>query len=222
MTLKTKIAVVDNHPLVLRLVSKHITENSDRFTVSIECGNGLELVKALRASDPQALPRIVLSDLNMPGMDGYEITQWLKANYPDIKILMLSMRSDTRAIIRLIKAGISGYLIKNITVEELFDALATIDDGGTYFKTLDASTISTSDDKDPAEEIWYSLSEKERQFVRLCTSDLEDNEVLTKLGIRPNSNESFARKIYGKFGVKTRVGLVMLVINHRLFPIDNE
>jgi len=155
-------------------------------------------------------------------MDGYEITQWLKANYPDIKILMLSMRSDTRAIIRLIKAGISGYLIKNITVEELFDALATIDDGGTYFKTLDASTISTSDDKDPAEEIWYSLSEKERQFVRLCTSDLEDNEVLTKLGIRPNSNESFARKIYGKFGVKTRVGLVMLVINHRLFPIDNE
>jgi len=45
---------------------------------------------------------------------------------------------------------------------------------------------------------------------------------LTKLGIRPNSNESFARKIYGKFGVKTRVGLVMLVINHRLFPIDNE
>ena len=221
MTSKTKIAVVDNHPLVRNAVTKYINE-TNRFTVSLECTDGLALTKALRASDPKALPKIVLTDLNMPGMDGYETTRWLKQNYPDIKILMLSVRSDTRAIIKLIKAGISGYLIKNIDGDELFDALAIVDDGGTYFKTLDASTISASDDKDPAEEIWYSLPPKERQFVRLCTSDLEDHEILTKIGIRLNSTEPFARKIYSKFGVKMRVGLVMLVIRHRLFPIDDE
>jgi len=222
MTLKTKIAVVDNHHLVRYAVCKCITDHSDRFTVSFECTNGLDLAKALRESDPQALPRIVLTDLSMPGMDGYEITRWLRKNYPDIKILVLTMRSDEATIIRLIKAGISGYLIKNIDVDELFDALATVDDGGTYFKTFDASMIFPSEEKSPAMQIWYTLSEKERQFVRLCASDLEDKEVLAEIGIRPNTTEPFARKIYAKFGVKTRVGLVMLVTKHRLFSFGYE
>jgi two-component system invasion response regulator UvrY len=221
MTMKMKIAVVDNHHLVRYAVSKAITEHSTRFTVSFECTNGLELKKALTASDPQELPRIVLCDLNMPTMDGFETTRWLNKNYPEIKVLILTMTSDEATIIRLIKAGISGYLIKNIDAAELFDALATVDDGGTYFKTFDASIISRSEEKNPAEEIWYNLSERERQFVRLCASDLEDKEVLAKIGIRPNTTEPFAKKIYAKFGVKTRVGLVMLATKHRLFPIDD-
>ena len=221
MTLKTKIAVVDNHHLVRYAVSKCITDHSDRFTVLFECTNGLELVKELRDSDPQAIPQIVLTDLSMPGMDGYEITRWLRKNYPNIKILVLTMRSDDATIIRLIKAGISGYLFKNIDKDELFDALATVDDGGTYFKTLDVSIVSRSTEKNPAEETWDSLSDKERQFVKLCASDLEDKEVLTRIGIRPNTTEPYAKKIYSKFGVKTRVGLVMLATKHRLFPIED-
>ena len=167
MTLKTKIAVVDNHHLVRHAVTKYLNE-TDRFTVSFECSNGLELIKELRSINTQALPKIVLTDLNMEGMDGLETTRWLKKNFPDIKVLMLTMRSDDPTIIRLIRAGISGYLIKNIDGAELYDALVTVDEGGKYFKTLDASMIFRAAEKDPAEETWDSLSDKERQFVRLC------------------------------------------------------
>jgi len=221
-TLKTNIAIVDDHHLVRYAVHKCITDHSDRFTVSFQCSNGLEFTKALRSIDPHEYPRIVLSDLNMPGMDGYQMTRWLKDNYPDIKVLMLTMRSDEATVIRLINAGVSGYLIKNIDVQELLDALAIVDDGGTYFKTLDVSMISPHTEIIQVEKIWYSLYERERQFVKLCITDLEDREVLTKIGIRPSTTEPFARKIYAKFGVKTRVGLVMLVTKHRLFAIGDE
>src|SRR5579871_6596463 len=103
---KTRIAVVENHSLVRKSLTNFINDYSGTFEVSIECSDGRELINEIRRAEGGSLPEIVLSDLNMPVMDGYETTRWLKSTFPGIKVIILSMRNDEVTMIRLIKAGV--------------------------------------------------------------------------------------------------------------------
>lgn len=214
---RIRIAVVDNHALVRKSLSSLIDSHSGAFSVCLQCSDGQELISAIRLATDAERPEIVLSDLDMPRMDGYETTLWLKSRFPGIKVIIVSMRSDEVTIIRLIKAGAAGYLVKNFDFDDLNRALETVANGGIYFSPFDLSRAEHADIH-PAINTWYSLSQQEREFVRLCVTELEDREILQKLGVR--SYESLPKKIYGKFGVKTRVGLVLLISKHKLFDLE--
>jgi two-component system invasion response regulator UvrY len=226
---KKKIAVVDDHNLLRKALTQYINGSSVDFTVSIEAANGQEFTEILKRTSVDDRPKIVVMDYNMPLMDGCMTTLWIKDNMPEIKVLILTTRSDDLTIIRLFKAGVSGYLFKNIDGDELFAALETIDRGEPYIKLLDPTMVPDIFGQSPTIDKWYTLtniwrglSERERNFAKLCASDAPDIEIFQKMGfrIRAVDVDIFVNQLYAKFGVRTRVGLVLLLIRFNLLNLN--
>ena len=129
---KIRIAIVDDHTLFRNGVVGLMNE-FDELEVVFEAANGQQMQNALSM---HALPEVVLMDINMPLMDGYETTAWLKKNHPQIKILALSMFEDDKAVIKMIKNGASGYLLKESKPGELLEAIKTIHTRGVYINEM--------------------------------------------------------------------------------------
>ena len=105
----TFVALVDDHEL-LRSGLASMINSFEGFKVIMEAGNGKEFMEALKNNKP---PAIVLLDINMPLMDGFETAEWIKANMPETRVLVLSMLENDIAIIRMLKNGARGYLLKD-------------------------------------------------------------------------------------------------------------
>src|ERR1700710_2627796 len=120
--MSSNIALVDDHILIRKGLGS-IIKTFDSFKVLFEADNGKDFISKL---DPKALPDVVLMDINMPEMDGYETSLWLKKNFPSVKVLALSMYDNEIAIIRMFKAGARGYLLKDCDPADLKDALSSI------------------------------------------------------------------------------------------------
>src|SRR3954447_24728693 len=125
---KIQVAVTDDHAL-LRNALARLVNTLEGYNVLFEADNG----KDLRSKIMQHLiPDIVLLDVNMPELDGFETTKWLQKNYPHIKVLVLSMLSDEATIIKMFRLGAKGYLLKNTDHEELKKALDSVMNKNVY------------------------------------------------------------------------------------------
>ena len=127
-----KIALVDDH-LLLRNGLAVVINSYEGYRVVFEAGNGIEFIQKLKENE---LPDIVLLDISMPYMNGYETAEWIKKNYPSIKVLVLSMLEDERSVIRMLQYGARGYITKGSDPKELKTALDTLSKKGMYFNQL--------------------------------------------------------------------------------------
>jgi DNA-binding NarL/FixJ family response regulator len=129
-----RIGIVDDHDLVRFAYSKAIGQISSEFVITMQCSNGIELIENLSKLPDEKRPHIILTDLNMPVMDGYETTVWVKKHFEEIAVIIVSTRDDLDTVGRLNAAGASGFLAKNFTGDELFEAIKIVANGGTYLK----------------------------------------------------------------------------------------
>jgi DNA-binding NarL/FixJ family response regulator len=125
---KYKIALADDHSLIRRGLVELIN-SFDNYEVLFDVGNGQELINRI-AGGP--MPDFAILDVNMPRKDGYETASWLRANYPEIRVLALSMNDEETAIVRMLKNGARGYIFKDAEPGELREALETILTRGYY------------------------------------------------------------------------------------------
>src|SRR5580700_2343118 len=133
---KTKVAVTDDHILLRRGLANMI-RNLDIYEVVFEANNGKDFIEKLNSeANSEAVPEIVLMDINMPEMDGYDTTEWIKKNHPEIKVLSLSMYDDEQSIIRMLKCGARGYILKDIDPSEFKMALDAIVTKGYYHSEI--------------------------------------------------------------------------------------
>ncbi|HSZ86218.1 MAG TPA: response regulator transcription factor, partial [Puia sp.] len=143
---KIKIALADDHVL-LRNGLATLIRSFDDYDVLFESDNGKDFLEKL---NPVALPDIVLMDINMPEMDGYDTALWLKRNHPEIKMLALSMYENEQCIIRMLKCGVKGYILKDIDPVEFRVALDSLIRKGFYYSDLVTGklmhAINNSDD----------------------------------------------------------------------------
>jgi DNA-binding NarL/FixJ family response regulator len=160
------------------------------------------------------LPNVVLMDINMPVMDGYDATTWLKKNYPQLKVLALSMFEDDKAVIKMIKCGASGYVLKESKPGELLDAIKTIHTKGVYINELVSGKLIRSvadDDEGP------DFTRKELEFLRLCCSELTYKEIADKMFVSPRTVDNYREALFLKLNLKSRTGLVLYAIQNQIF-----
>jgi two-component system invasion response regulator UvrY len=212
-TKKIQVAIVDDHNLLRKALAKLIS-SFENYAVLFEGDSGKE-IKAKIAL--QVIPDVILLDVNMPDMDGYETVRWLNKNYPQVKVLALSMFSDETTIIRMLRLGAKGYILKNIEPEELKLALDSIMKKDFYLSDYISGKIISGLHKDlgnPDEQI--VLSDKEKEFLRLVCSELTYKDIADKMFISHRTVDNYRNVLFDKLKVRSRVGLVMYAIKNGL------
>jgi DNA-binding NarL/FixJ family response regulator len=209
-----KVALVDDHRLFRKGMLELINGFSG-YTVVCEAENGKEFTQII---SPQNLPDIVLMDISMPLMDGFETAQWMEQRYPDVKILALSMHNDDDTILKMLKSGVNGYVLKNADPSELEKALQVLNDEGSYYSPRVAGILVKSLNK--KKEVKVELSEREIEFLKLACTELPYKSFAPLLKVHPRVVEAIRETLFRKLQVLTRVGLVLYAIKHGIFKVE--
>lgn len=209
-TEKILIAIVDDHTLFRNGVAALMNEFSE-LKVVFEAENGIQLQQML---PKYPLPKVILMDINMPEMDGYDATRWVKEKYPAVKVLALSMFEDDKAVIQMIRCGASGYVLKESKPKELLEAIKTINEKGVYINEMvSGKLIRSVAGKDDLPD----MTVKETEFLRLCCSELTYKEMADKMFVSPRTIDNYRESLFQKLNIKSRTGLVLYAIQHEIF-----
>ncbi|MDI1317219.1 response regulator transcription factor [Flavobacterium sp.] len=213
--MKHSIVIVDDHILIAKAIGSIMT-NFEEFEVLYECGNGKELQEKFTTKNN--IPNIVLLDISMPIMNGFETAKWLHETHPSVMVLALSMQDDEQSLIQMIKNGARGYLLKNVSPSELERALKTIINNGYYYPEW-ASNLMISimmGNAPKGTSIATELSDREKEFLKLCITDMSYKEISEKMFCSPRTIESYRNSLCEKLNIKTRVGLAVFAIKSGL------
>lgn len=213
---KITVAIADDHSLLRNALAKLIN-TFEGYSIVVEADNGKDLRNKIR---DHGIPDIVMLDVNMPEMDGFETTQWLHKTYPQVKVLALSMLSDERTIIKMFRLGAKGYLLKNTDPEELKTALDSLVNKDVYLSEYVSGKLVSGlhmDADQPSGEA--VLNEKEREFLRWSCSELSYKEIAEKLFLSPRTVDDYRKSLFNKLKVNSRVGLAIYAIKQGLVEI---
>ena len=213
------VVLVDDHVL-LRNGLANLIESFGDCKVLFQANNGKAFIETL---NPKLLPDLVLLDINMPEMDGYETCLWLKENYPDIKVLALSMYDNENSVIRMFRAGAKGYILKDCDPVELKTALHDVIAKGFYYSEIVTGklihTINTLDEKDSSTKSVIKLNDREINFLKLVCTELTYKEIAGKMFLSPRTIDGYRDDLFQKLYLKTRVGLVMYAIKNGIINL---
>jgi DNA-binding NarL/FixJ family response regulator len=211
-----KVALVDDHQLFRKGIAE-LVNSFAHYYVFFEAGNGEEMQQEITASN---LPDIIIMDVNMPVMDGFKTMQWLQDYHPDIPVLALSMLDDEQTIVRMLRLGIKGYLLKDAHPNELHDAMnALIKKGFYYTDFITGRLINSLHEQPNAENSITNLTERETNFLALCCSELSYKEIAEKLFISPRTADGYRDKLFEKLNIKSRTGLVLFAIKNGIVKV---
>lgn len=211
-----QVGVADDH-ILLRSALARLINSFESYKVIFEASNGTEVKDKL---NKHVIPDVMLLDVNMPETDGYETARWIYKNYPQVKVLALSMFSDEGTIIRMLRLGAKGYIMKNAEPEELKLALDSVLQKDFYLSELISGKIISGLHKDmdnPHEPV--SLTEKEKEFLKWVCTELTYKDIAGKMFVSPRTVDDYRNSLFEKLNVKTRVGLVIFAIKHNMVEI---
>lgn len=212
------VALVDDHVL-LRNGLASLVQNLG-YEVLFEASNGDDFLS--KRSD-KGDPDIVLMDINMPEKDGYDTTLWLKENRPDVKVLALSMYDDENAVIRMLKNGARGYIMKDSEPGDLRAALDAVTRKGFYYSEMVTGrlmrSISDMEEEGSNTRRLLNLSEREIEFLKLVCTEMTYKEIADKMILSPRTIDGYRDALFEKLDIKTRTGLVIYAIKNGIVKI---
>jgi two-component system, NarL family, invasion response regulator UvrY len=213
-----EIIMVDDHVL-LRDALASLIDSFPQFSVISVASNGAEMIEIIRGGK---VPTIVLLDLNMPRLDGFETARWLKINHPNIRILVLTMYDSEIALIRLLQVGVRGFLKKDIHPLELRNALIAVSENGYYYSHQTTGKLGTlfqktSDNKSTLDNLL--LNEVEITFIKNACSEMTYKEIAMKMNLTPRVIDNYRDSLFDKLDVKSRVGLAIYAVKNGLVTV---
>lgn len=213
----TTVALIDDHTLIRNALSELIS-TFQGFEVVLQARNGEDFFEQI---NPQAPPQLALVDIHMPCMNGYETASRLSQEFPEVKILALSVEDDDACIIRMLRSGSKGYLLKDTPTAEFKTALNELVTKGYYHSDLVANTLMNAlhppNEVIPAVAIKFQAREEE--FMRLACSELTYKEIADKMFLSPRTVDGYRESLFYKLQVKSRVGLVLFAIKNGVVEI---
>lgn len=201
------IALADDHA-ILRKGLAELINSMDGLKIVLDVDNGRELLDQLKGMEPK--PDVCILDINMPKMNGYETASAIRELYEDMNILALSMYDSEFNIIKILRAGAQGYLLKNVQPSELRRAITDVYEHGFYHSELVTRRMlrMLHDRKSGKSE----LNENEEQFLSLCCSELTYKEIAEKMYKSPRTIDGYREDLFDKLGITSRTGLVLYAL----------
>lgn len=202
----TTIALIDDHKIFCDSLAGLIND-FEGFTVKWSAQDGVKAIDLLQHD--KNLPDIILLDIVMPALSGLEVAKWIYQNNKSIKVLALSMEEDDNTVIQMLQYGIKGYLLKNISSEELNTALNQVVKFGYYYTPIITGNIHKHIEKKIARKDTPEMSERENQLLHYLCTDMSYAEISKKIFLSESTIDTYRARLFEKFEVKNRIGLVL-------------
>lgn len=206
-----KIVLADDH-ILLRDALASLVNSFEEFQVVGVAANGKEVIGLF---EKKLTPQLIILDLNMPEMDGYETSRWLQEQHPHVKIIILTMFDSEIALIRLLQVGVRGFLKKDVHPDELRAALISVVENGYYYSHRTTGKLANFFHKSYNTQSSIEkalLNEKEIEFLKLASTDLTYKEIAQEMQLTPRSIDGYRDTLFDKLGVKSRVGLAIFAV----------
>lgn len=216
---RIRIVIVDDHPLVREGLRK-VLALDDELLVLDEAGDGQGAINVARSLKPD----IILMDINMPGTNGIEVTKVIKREMPFVGIIALTIHEEEEYIMELVKAGVSGYVLKDISPKRLIETIKTVAQGdsvidpGITNKLL--GEITRMGRRRRVKEEWENLTGREMDVLKLMAQGCSNKEIATNLDISEKTVKNHITNIFRKLQVEDRTQAVLFAIKHHLVEID--
>jgi len=213
---KIRLLIADDHELILKGI-RSMLQSADHLEIIGEAANGSEAIEKALLN----VPDVIFMDISMPGISGIEACAEIIRMKPGIKVIALSQHEDEAYVYQILKAGGSGYMLKNSTREEFITAIKYVMAGEKYFSSH-ISDILISDlfarkEREPeANAQQVHLTKRETEIIRMITGDLTNQKISEQLHISLRTVETHRRNIMQKLNLKSAVSLVRYAIEHRL------
>jgi len=215
----TRIALVDDHAL-LRNGLASLIQTFEGYSVLFEADNGKDFIRQLQT---HSVPDIILLDVTMPEMNGFETAAWINKNASSIKILVLSMMDNDEVVISMIKEGARGYILKDSKPAIFKQALDNIRDTGFYMNELVSNKMLNylSHDENKGKEISAisQLSPRELTFLQYACSEMTYKDIATEMQVSPRTVDGYRDELLKKLNLQSRVGLVLFAIKNGLYKL---
>lgn len=215
-----KVLLVDDESLIRNILKDYLSSDETLEVVG-EASNGKLAISQARALQPD----VILMDMQMPLMDGVEATQYIHHSFPDIRILGLSTFATDRYVVELLRAGASGYLVKDSRPEEVTSAIHTVHDGGSVLSpevtryVVQGLEQSVPAEISPDEELMSVLTPKEIEVIELLARGLNNKEMAAELFVTESTIKARFVKIMEKMQVRDRVQILVKAIEHNLINL---
>lgn len=209
------VVIVDDHLLFAQAL-QNLLNSFDNCHVLYHARNGLEFINKLK--DKSNVPDIALIDINMPVMNGIETTEWLTKNKPEVSALALSMDDEASTVMKMLRAGAKGYLLKDIDPAVLEDSFHQVLGKGFCYSELVNNTVlhSLCKQNDPAQQ----LREREIEFLKLVCTEKTYKEIASEMYLSPKTIDGYRDSLFEKLHIKSRVGLAVFAIKNKIYNIN--
>ncbi len=211
-----RVMIADDHNMFVEGIES-ILEGHERIQVVSKCYTGTDVFVKM----PQANPDVILLDINLPGMNGLEVCQKLSKEYPEVKVLALSMHNEESFVTEILKFGAQGYILKNTGKKELISAIETIHNGQSYFseevtETIMKGLVNQRTGSKKSATLTPKISRREKDVLELIMKEHTTQEIADTLFISLKTVESHRRSLLTKLGVRNTAGLVRVAIENQL------
>lgn len=212
-----KVLIVDDHALVRMGIRRLLDDHPDMEVVAdAESGEqALVLVKSHK-------PDVVLLDMKMPGIDGWEVTRRLKKSNPQVKVIAVTAMCAEPLPTRVLQLGAMGYLTKESGAEEMAAAIRKVARGEKYLSAEIAQKMAINSLEAVQESPFDSLSEREMQVMLMITSGLTVQDIADRLFLSSKTINGYRYRMFEKLGIKNDVELTFLAMKHRVIEQPND
>lgn len=207
------VALVDDHVLLRKGLANLLEDHGHE--VVFEASNGNQMIEELSR---HPVPEVMLLDINMPVMDGYESAAWLKKHFPGIRVLALSMYDDEPPVLRMIKNGARGYVLKDCEPGTLLTAIHQLLGQGYYYSEMVSARLvhTLLQEVESSKELvaGIGLTQRELQFLKLVCSEMTYKEIADAMCCSPRTVDGYRDALFEKLDIRSRVGLVRFAIRN--------
>jgi DNA-binding NarL/FixJ family response regulator len=208
-----KVSIADDHSLFAQGIA-NLLESEPGISVLSVSANGQELLNSIIET---GLPDIVLLDIEMPVMDGFQTFDELTRLYGSIKVIALSMYKDDGYISKMILSGVSGYILKNVQPEDLIEAIKSVADGGLTFNQEALSVMKNMvfvDQKSALSRKDFTV--RELDIIELICQEYSASQIAEKLFLARSTVENYKKFMFAKMNVTTTVGIAIYAVKNKI------